>query len=327
MIDFLSINQRNAHKKNHQVCLMREIYQNARNVVVWLGNDDDNTATACSSYQAIEWEQASDWTDATYYAWPYGCRRPLCHDEFSSRDGQSNLVEQNVDYSGGCPGSESSPGLWLLCYRMGRFGPGVHLQPETSPYMLRSGHWEQWGARVGGLHRGLSWTRQLAPTESQNAQARSITIDILELLSRFADRAVTDPRDKLYGLLGLAPGDCADSIKVKYDIPVEEVQQRSAISIIKVSGSLDVFACVNSSKIRFKGLWLVLLSLLHRTEVPAYVWYNVSSQSNQVLGLHVRFLPGPKAELYSILMISKQHQTYPFFPSLSLFHLSTLQDP
>ncbi len=47
MIDFLSINQRNAHKKNHQVCLMREIYQNARNVVVWLGNDDDNTVTYC----------------------------------------------------------------------------------------------------------------------------------------------------------------------------------------------------------------------------------------------------------------------------------------
>ncbi len=133
---------------------------------------------------------------------------------------------------------------------MGRFGQGRHLQPETSPYMLRSGHWEQWGARVGGLHRGLSWTRQ-APTESQNAQAQSITIDILELLSRFADRAVTDPRDKLYGLLGLAPGDCADSMKVKYDIPVEEVHQRSAISIIKASGSLDVFACVNSSKIGF----------------------------------------------------------------------------
>jgi hypothetical protein len=37
-------------------------------------------------------------------------------------------------------------------------------------------------------------------------------------------------------------------MKVKYDIPVEEVHQRSAISIIKASGSLDVFACVNSSK-------------------------------------------------------------------------------
>ncbi len=40
-------------------------------------------------------------------------------------------------------------------------------------------------------------------------------------------------------------------MKVKYDIPVEEVHQRSAISIIKASGSLDVFACVNSSKIGF----------------------------------------------------------------------------
>lgn len=53
-IDSLSINQTDAHEKSHQVRLVREIYQNARNVVVWLGDEDENTVTAYHFHHAIE---------------------------------------------------------------------------------------------------------------------------------------------------------------------------------------------------------------------------------------------------------------------------------
>ena len=42
--DAVSIDQSNTKERGHQVNNMRKIYQNAQNVVIWLGTDDVNTA-------------------------------------------------------------------------------------------------------------------------------------------------------------------------------------------------------------------------------------------------------------------------------------------
>ncbi len=47
-IDAICINQKNIHERNSQVRLMKEIYQRAVEVVVWLGEDKQNSADGVS---------------------------------------------------------------------------------------------------------------------------------------------------------------------------------------------------------------------------------------------------------------------------------------
>lgn len=57
-IDSLCINQDSPDEKNHQVGLMREIYQNASTVIVYLGDasaDSDAALTALKSAATLEW--------------------------------------------------------------------------------------------------------------------------------------------------------------------------------------------------------------------------------------------------------------------------------
>ena len=52
-IDSICINQEDSQEKSEQICLMAEIYAGAENVLVWLGNEDDITASAISCLESL----------------------------------------------------------------------------------------------------------------------------------------------------------------------------------------------------------------------------------------------------------------------------------
>ena len=52
-IDSICINQEDSQEKSEQVCLMAEIYARAENVLVWLGVEDDITASAISCLESL----------------------------------------------------------------------------------------------------------------------------------------------------------------------------------------------------------------------------------------------------------------------------------
>jgi len=68
--------------------------------------------------------------------------------------------------------------------------------------------------------------------------------ELLELLNSSRFRAASDPRDKIYALLGLADrggaGTAPLGIVPDYTLPVADVYQRVAQQLIRVSGTLDV---------------------------------------------------------------------------------------
>ena len=65
---------------------------------------------------------------------------------------------------------------------------------------------------------------------------------LLDVLARFRDRQSSDPRDKVYSLLGLVTED--HGIVVDYTKSVEELFQEVTVSIINRSGNLDII-CQN----------------------------------------------------------------------------------
>ena len=76
------------------------------------------------------------------------------------------------------------------------------------------------------------------------AWRRESNRELLDLLANFRSRHCTDPRDKVYGLLGLCVGDERNMIVPDYSMPVSMVYEHVALKIIESSRSLDVFSQV-----------------------------------------------------------------------------------
>jgi hypothetical protein len=64
--------------------------------------------------------------------------------------------------------------------------------------------------------------------------------DIVEKKLDLARKAkAKDPRDKIYGLLGLLPAYLADFIEPDYSKPIEQVYMEFAIQVLRASSRLD----------------------------------------------------------------------------------------
>jgi hypothetical protein len=61
-------------------------------------------------------------------------------------------------------------------------------------------------------------------------------------ISRFCSREATDPRDRIYGLLGLATGDEVGLVKPDYTRSLEEVFYSTAVATIQRSKNLDILS-------------------------------------------------------------------------------------
>ncbi|KIM94430.1 hypothetical protein OIDMADRAFT_92771, partial [Oidiodendron maius Zn] len=60
-IDAICINQNSILERNQQVPLMRQIYHKAKQVIVWLGGEDDTTALALATMENIFQRCCSLW--------------------------------------------------------------------------------------------------------------------------------------------------------------------------------------------------------------------------------------------------------------------------
>jgi hypothetical protein len=70
--------------------------------------------------------------------------------------------------------------------------------------------------------------------------------DLLVLLNRFSDHLTSDPRDKVYSLLGMASPYGNMRLTVDYSISYQQVFINKAIFIVKGSRSLDILASAGS---------------------------------------------------------------------------------
>ncbi|KAI0861412.1 HET-domain-containing protein [Xylaria cubensis] len=102
-----------------------------------------------------------------------------------------------------------------------------------------------------------SWDSQL-PMVNQQMQLSSIRDrrsdkSFCQIISHIRYRQATDPRDKVYGLLGMV--DDADSILIDYNSPAEIVYEESTRRIISKTRNLDIFVHVvrDPNRSRFSG--------------------------------------------------------------------------
>ncbi|KAF8857459.1 hypothetical protein BDZ45DRAFT_433019 [Acephala macrosclerotiorum] len=257
--DALCIDQNNATEKNYQVPLMRQIYSRAERVLSWLGEAEDDTHLAFSLI-----ERRADAILATspkLENWPNGEAMRLAvatienpFDEcgwaaigtlFRNTYWGRVWIVQEVSlarrYVIICGGNEIlfdkirwSFRAWvsgdLRISLLEQLLKSATHATEFYPFMKFSLEQEDAGAGVK--------TRREADSEPSARQALS---RLPFLLKRASALSATDPRDKIYGILGLL--NCNDlQLCVDYRSSIEEAYTQAIWSLIERSGRLDILA-------------------------------------------------------------------------------------
>ncbi|KAL8365322.1 hypothetical protein RB595_004227 [Gaeumannomyces hyphopodioides] len=240
-VDALCIDQSNKNERSSQVRIMRGIYAQASRVVVWLGSGRDGPKVR----EAVELftGEADDvhWSDARVHGHTIGAlfllhvhrwwlriwtlqEAVLARRVVFVQDGleiEGDLMRRlrekcNRHHANGC------------CYTTAEAddGPaGRSSNEEIHGHM--SLHFEKLGAVV-------EMQRQMEDPR------RSAELDLPTVASRSRGRDATDPRDKVYGVLGLCAGVSTDW--VDYNLSVEETYITAARESIRLSGMLDILS-------------------------------------------------------------------------------------
>jgi hypothetical protein len=220
-IDQLCIDQENGKERNHQVQMMSEIYKRASYVYVWLGVADTAIQNAMNILKS-------------HYRLYHECKSR--EHKSSNTDNNKDSTEDTVATTCGAAFDERSPqNAHLLAF-------------FANPYWCRT--WivqEIMFARYIRIFCGsiiLSWDElkrfclwrgcKLHIPQQVNWLAKNAfsdkTFDYSELLSIFSESVCSDPRDKIYGLLGLVHQQ--QRIEVDYSQPVDFVFREVGLALL-----------------------------------------------------------------------------------------------
>ncbi|CZR69630.1 uncharacterized protein PAC_19530 [Phialocephala subalpina] len=247
-IDAICINQADIAERNAQISKMRAIYQFAKQVVVWLGPETDSSRKAfeylnrngtkllLGNSTQIPSQKSLDsiWGALTLdiFARPYWKRLWILQEI-------TNATQIQV-----VCGSSTIDGDLLLASR--KLGPIHH----PFPYFVSL------QAPIKAVEESLtlSWIEDLGWSRQRKIEGFH-SISIKELLMNTQTFQCTDPRDRIYALLGLADTD-HQIIKPDYRKSLREVYTEFAKSHIKKYAQIDIILPRRKSRISELPSWV-----------------------------------------------------------------------
>ncbi|UPL02766.1 hypothetical protein LCI18_013700 [Fusarium solani-melongenae] len=277
-IDALCINQSDVQERSQQVALMRKIYSCCRQDIAWLGELPDNDLEpepACDNPHRFR-PQRSTVREGMEFMYQLTQKNPetlkSLRDKFNSLFSGEDHSPPRQD------GLEHVPGFFLgyneqqklfALFRGPSFWRRLWIVQELSmaPRVVLTceGAELNWDAlstlfkdepyfdafHTTDHHGGYIYfssiflnvklvedQRQLSSSALPTREESSL----MDVLGRFRDMQSTDPRDKIYGLLGLVTQD--HGIVVDYSKPLRDLYKEATLSIINLSKNLDII-CQN----------------------------------------------------------------------------------
>lgn len=257
-VDALCINQNDLVERGHQVNRMRDIFGMASEVIVWIGEASSDSHKAIDLISTI-WKK-------------YLSKEDVHH--------LTNLLQCNPEVLG--------VGVWKAYYELINQAYWGRLWILQELAMSRNGLRIFWGENCIPLRklRHTSWIfkvhidifgnlmkKDLRDSGLSDIMVESHIWRMKELvwlvktgrrgavhLGRvlsLGDRALTtDPRDKVYGLLGLMDLPISSQIISDYTLPVAEVFIGFAIAVIKASRKLDIIRSAATFTLRELPSWV-----------------------------------------------------------------------
>ena len=223
-IDALCINQDDIGERNREVKRMRAIYQTARDVVVWLGEESDDSAMAMEFVKKLA-ESCADGTDdalgrelrASPEMFGVGAWRAIGR-LFIRPYWERLWIIQEI-----AMGNSQTP---ILCgdatVRWGHIYHGIYTFGSRHIDIFFS-NIERECHEASVRYSGLNRNKLIHLWDEGEVQAGKKRPQFLPMLDLGRKSTATDPRDKVYGLLGLMPPEVAAAVEPDYEKTIPEV--------------------------------------------------------------------------------------------------------
>ncbi|KAI1419219.1 HET-domain-containing protein [Xylaria sp. FL1777] len=242
-IDAICINQNDIKERNHQVRLMGRIYSTAKHVVAWLGETADKDDDLLNYIKASGENPDLHWTGFLAKSDPFSLlsflRNPWWNRVWTAQE--AILAQELIFQRGGT----TIAGITMMgmLHSFNRHLSSCCLDMQKS--------WDSQLPSANTLYNVL----QMVGQQMQLSRIRDGRSDksFCQVISHIRHRQATDPRDKVYGLLGMV--DDGDSISIDYNSPVEVVYEESTRRIIAKTRNLDILVHVvrDPNESRFSG--------------------------------------------------------------------------
>ena len=252
-VDAICIDQKNGQERGMQVEKMKEIYVKAQTVIAWLGEEADRSDNALALLRTLAGsygdERKALELESRLFAEPEYLGRGswLALHEFMKRPYWSRLwIIQDIVLG--------SSRLQILCgrkcmdWRCFCYGVGT-----VNTYLWRVKNMLLDHDRAAlGIDNNTAWESMNLHhvwkdlwVLSQVQERGGESLDLFKLLQMSSFSNATDPRDKVYGLLGLMDTRMVSQIAPNYDSPVANVFIAVAKSNISISGNLEILRDCN----------------------------------------------------------------------------------
>jgi Heterokaryon incompatibility protein (HET) len=223
-VDSICINQRDLHEKNKQILLMREIYQRAEKVIIWMGEDENNSALGLSLMDML----ASEEIRSNDYI-PMGRVEEIRLPAADSDDWKALEAIFNRPWFSR---------VWVLQEFAVSSGSEVMLGNTTFRweriYEAAKCVYEK-GFADAVMGEGYKNVLKVEASRFRFRERNNMTI--LELMLAVRTSESTDPRDKIYALLGLSKD--GELIRPNYLDDVSREYQDASTTFIKKYHTLD----------------------------------------------------------------------------------------
>jgi len=231
--DALCIDQSNLSERSKEVRRMREIYRNADSVVVWIGPESDDSAKAISLMKtmAMAFRHVTDLELAARIRSGSSTILPgswLALDAFMKRQYWNRLwILQEI-----AVGNRSTP---LLCgnhsITWGEFYDALY--HFSSRYIEIAFSCISWECKEAGIaSNGIRRNHIIQLNRQQEILAGLKPTNCLPILDVARQCDVSDPKDRIYGILGMMPPDISDRIVPYYRNRVGEIYLSFARAVI-----------------------------------------------------------------------------------------------
>lgn len=229
-VDAICINQSCDNEKNHQVRQMRDIFTNASNVLVWLGESDADMD------QAMQCVQMS--TTIRDLDPPMIGLRKICKSSWWTRV----WVVQEI--------LVAKIGSLVFCGEKSVYWKFLIDQIQRARLRIPEDQDNQ--AKLFENPRTMFHFLDLDHTTR-----RGYDIDLMLLLRATSGRLASDPRDHVYALLGLVTDRTAASFYADYTKPVDWVYQKAMVHVIESRQDLEWLVYAATGTDSSKPSWCI----------------------------------------------------------------------
>jgi ankyrin repeat protein len=234
-VDAICIDQDNPHEQGHQVRQMANIYKKAEEVIIWLGLSDPTTELIMDSMQRLK-----ELTNDAYRNWKIDDDRwtVTWEQELSgSADKHPDLYEQRRSALKALLENPWFRRVWIIQEaanaRRAKILCGTKSVPASMLSIMTS-LISSSSSRLVADSRTQA-VLDVLPGPSRSSSWWSQNRDLHTLMEKFGNCEASNPRDKIFALLGISSDACNDiKLAPDYTMSIQEILYRTTCFLLSV---------------------------------------------------------------------------------------------